>query len=160
MTKQRFDRGLTITLVCLVGLTGCAESGGKAAGNDPDWADQLPEPKSARPIMQAKLAHTERVLQGLAMEDFDLIRLNAHGLAELSRAADWHLHKTVAYERFSEMFRDDAAELMEMADQKKLEGATLAFMQLTMTCVKCHSYMRSEGLAHYGPSVGELVNAE
>jgi hypothetical protein len=142
---------IVLTWVVLAGalaLTGCAEDrikNGQSAGETLNPSG--PQIGGVRPIMKAKLANAQALLEGLTLEDFDKIRLNAHTLYELSQAAEWHVHKTVAYERFSTMFRENVSDLLQQAMKDNLEGATLAYLQMTMTCVKCHSYMRDEGLA-------------
>ena len=43
---------------------------------------------------------------------------------------------------FSNDFRRSAAELVEKAKQKNLDGAALSYVDLTLACVKCHKYVR------------------
>jgi hypothetical protein len=42
-------------------------------------------------------------------------------------------------------FRSANKSLVRMAQEKDLDGATLAFMQLTQSCVQCHKVLRDPG---------------
>ena len=59
-----------------------------------------------RNVMKAKLAHTQSILEGLALEDFDRIKRGAQNLSTLSRADSWNIHKTPEYVKFSKDFQD------------------------------------------------------
>jgi len=104
----------------------------------------------ARPIMRAKLAHAQGVLQALALEDFDAIASQAYSLAMLSKEADWQIHKTLPYIHYSEAFRKVCVSISHHAEKRDLHGVALDYLEMTMTCVKCHSYMRHEGLTDAG----------
>jgi len=110
-----------------------------------------PAPADIRTVMKAKLGHAQSVLEGLALENFAQIEQNAQALSALSRAAGWGVHDTPEYIKFSEDFRAIANSLAANAHAKKLEAATLDYLQLTMTCVKCHSHVRKVGVAR-GPA--------
>ncbi len=98
-------------------------------------------------VMKAKLAHTQSILEGLALEDFDRIRRSAQNLGVLSRADAWNIHKSVEYAKFSKDFQAVADSMVANANAKKLEAVALDYVQLTMLCVKCHSHTRKQGVA-------------
>jgi hypothetical protein len=50
--------------------------------------------------------------------------------------------RTPQYELFSNQFRKTAESLVKNAKAKNLDGAALDYFDLTMTCVKCHKYVR------------------
>ena len=99
-----------------------------------------------REMMRAKLAHAQAVLEGVARQDFDQVETNANSLHNLSTLTDWQVHRTMEYNQYSDEFRWNSRELARHAREKKLHAATLDYMSLTMTCVKCHDYMSREGL--------------
>ena len=140
------------TLALVVGCAGVPKSdpAPKAAVDDGPMpttvAEVGPGLPDARPIMQAKLVHAQSLLRGLASEDLKLVQANAYNLAMLSEEADWQVHKTLAYVTFSKEFKRNVMSLSKNAEKKNLQGATLDYMAMVMTCVKCHSYMRHEGL--------------
>lgn len=107
-------------------------------------ANQQPELKN---VMKIKLGHAQKVLEALAKEDFNAIEKNAEALSTLSRTDAWNIHQTPEYMRFSKDFQAVAASMAANAKAKKLEAATLDYVQLTMICVKCHTYTRNAGLA-------------
>lgn len=94
-------------------------------------------------LMQAKLDHSQALLEGLATEDFDSLKRHAHELNLLSLENDWNVIQTGEYRRLSEEFRRKATDLSSAAAKKNLDGATLAYVGLTMKCVECHKYVRT-----------------
>lgn len=107
----------------------------------------LPAQPDIRNVMKAKLAHAQSLLEGLAQEDFDKIHKAAQNLGTLSRADAWNVHKTIEYIKFSKDFQELADTLALDAKAKKLEACTLAYVQMTMLCVKCHTHTRKIGVA-------------
>lgn len=104
--------------------------------------DDDPPENKLRKFMRPKLEHAKQVLEGLALEDFDAIVQGAQQLSLLSREASWDVLQTPQYQLHSTDFRRAADALTEAAREKNLDGATLAFMQVTQRCVDCHKYMR------------------
>ncbi len=93
-------------------------------------------------LMDKKLKHSQQLLTGLALNDFKKIERNADELIEISRQAEWRAFKTPQYEVYSNDFRRVAAEMVENARKKNLDGAALNYVDMTLTCVKCHKYVR------------------
>ncbi len=93
-------------------------------------------------FMKAKLEHSQKVLEGLTMEDFDKIAKNAQEMSLLSQASTWQVLQTPEYHDRSVEFRRSVDGLTEMARKKNLEGAALAYVDVTMKCVSCHKYVR------------------
>jgi hypothetical protein len=93
-------------------------------------------------LMKRKLENSQKVLEGLALNNFDEISKHAQELISLSKQAEWKVLKTPDYELSSNEFRRSAAELVKNAKDKNLDGATLAYVDLTLTCVRCHKYVR------------------
>jgi cytochrome c556 len=93
-------------------------------------------------LMKRKLENSQKVLEGLALNNFDKIGKHADELISLSKQAEWKVLKTPEYELFSNEFRRSAAELVKNAKGKNLDGVTLAYVDLTFTCVRCHKYVR------------------
>jgi hypothetical protein len=99
-------------------------------------------PNEVSVFMKAKLTHSKNLIEGLALEDYDLLTKNAQQLALLSQESTWKVLQTVEYLRYSNEFRRSADGLRKAAQDKNLDGATLAYVQMTMNCVKCHKYVR------------------
>ncbi|MDA1049307.1 MAG: hypothetical protein O3C40_02355 [Planctomycetota bacterium] len=94
-------------------------------------------------FMHAKLAHSQSVLEGLAIENFDQIAKSAQSLTLLSEEAGWRVIQTAEYTRQSDLFRRNTRALTEAARKQNLDGCTLAFVQVTLNCVECHKHVRS-----------------
>lgn len=97
---------------------------------------------NTKEIMRLKLHYAQSVLEGIATENFVLIQANADKLYALSQSADWNLRRTPEYQRFTGDFSRQALALDKAAAQKNVEAATLAYFQLTASCVECHKYLR------------------
>jgi len=93
-------------------------------------------------FMRAKLAHSQNVLEGLATEDFDLIERGAQELSLASLDSSWQVLQTEDYVRQSAEFRRACDSLRDAAQRKNLDGATVAWMDVTLKCVQCHKYVR------------------
>lgn len=99
-------------------------------------------------FMKAKLEHSQKVLEGLTMEDFDKIAKHAQEMSLLSQASTWQVLQTPEYHDRSVEFRRSVEGLTEMARKKNLEGSALAYVDVTMKCVSCHKYVRKVRMAH------------
>jgi len=101
--------------------------------------------------MRQKLEHSKNLLEGLATEDFALIAKNATAMRELSEDARWRVSPNANYLRLSNEFQDLADEMADKAKERNLDGATLAYVKLTMNCIKCHKLVRDKRLISIGP---------
>jgi cytochrome c556 len=106
------------------------------------------EPKpDLKDFMRVKLKHSQLVLQGLVLEDFDAIAKNSQEMSLLSLAETWQVLQTPEYIDYSRKFRAAADALTDAAKKRNLERATLAFNQVTTKCVECHKYVRGIRMA-------------
>lgn len=101
-------------------------------------------------FMRAKLEHSQKVLEGLSLEDFDKIAKHAQEMSLLSQASTWQVLQTPEYHDRSVEFRRTVDALTEAAKKKNLEGAALAYVEATMKCVSCHKYVRKVRMARIG----------
>lgn len=95
-------------------------------------------------FMRAKLGHSQHVLEGLTLADFDLIARGAKELSLASQASSWEVLQTADYARQSSEFRRSCDLLHRAASEKNLDGAALAWMEVMMKCIQCHKYVRDE----------------
>jgi cytochrome c556 len=93
-------------------------------------------------FMKAKLVHAEKVLEGLATEDFDLIVKHSQAISLLCQDELWSVVKTVEYHERSKEFQRSVNAITEAARQKNLDAAALAYVNTTLSCVNCHKYVR------------------
>ncbi len=93
-------------------------------------------------FMKRKLDNSRDIVSGLATEDFDLIARSAQDIMLLSQESGWNVIQSEAYLRMSSEFRTSAERLRDKAHEKNLDGTTLAFFEVTLSCVRCHKYIR------------------
>ncbi len=110
-------------------------------------ADQGPKPDNVAAFMQLKLTHAQKVLEGIALEDFDEIAKHSQAMGLLAQDENWRVYQTPEYREHSADFQRTAAKLTKAALDKNLDGAALAYLQLTMGCVNCHKYTRGVRIA-------------
>ncbi len=93
-------------------------------------------------FMRAKLVHSQKVIEGLTTENFEMIAKNAQEMSLLSQATTWQVLQTPGYMQRSGEFRRSVDALTEAAKKQNLDGATLAYVDVTLKCVECHKYVR------------------
>ncbi len=115
------------------------------------------KPNEVSTFMRAKLEHSKKAIEGLALEDFPLIARESQELSLLSQATNWQVLQTAEYLQQSAEFRRTADALTEAAREKNLDGAALRYVELTMKCVSCHKYVRKVKLASIPASADPIV---
>lgn len=132
----------TLCIVCLLGgvLAGGASFTSPAA-------EEVDDDEAVKAFMHAKLDAAQKVLEGLVTERFGVIRQGADRMLVMSRSAEWHVHKTPAYAQHSAEFQNAAERVKKAAREEELDAASLAYLQLTMSCINCHKYARSIKIA-------------
>lgn len=92
--------------------------------------------------MVAKLKCSQKLLEGLAMADYDKIVSNTEELIQLTKTEEWQSIKTPRYEIHNNEFRRTAENVIQKAKLKNIDGVTLAYFEMVMSCVRCHEYVR------------------
>lgn len=111
-----------------------------------------------RDFMRAKLEHSQKILEGLATEDYPLIEKHAQELSLISQAEMWQVVQTPEYLQHSTEFRRATQALSKAAEDKNIDGAALAYMEVTLKCVNCHKYVRKVRMASFvEPSLSEQL---
>jgi hypothetical protein len=109
---------------------------------DQPKSDSPPLPEEAK-IMQAKLKHSQVLLDALAREDYKKLNEHAAALVQISDLETFlRAYKTDKYRIYAVQFKESVEMLAARAKEKNLDGATLAYADMTLTCVKCHNYIR------------------
>jgi len=114
------------------------------AGKAPAPAAQQPQRTRAE-FMRQKLEFSKNLLEGLAMENYETIAKSAKALRLLSQAAEWEvptIPNATDYVAFTTDFQRIADDLSKQAKAKNIDGATIAYVKLTMNCVECHKFVR------------------
>jgi hypothetical protein len=117
-----------------------------AVGEQGQKSDGLKQQLSVS-LMRSKLEHSKNVLGGLTTGDFEAIRKEAKAMRNLTVLERWFRADTPRYKAQLNVFWFANDALIQAADEKNLDGAALAYTQLTLSCVNCHKYVRSETTA-------------
>ena len=143
---RRMGWGSVFVLAAWVAVASARVGGASETGGDRLTAE----------VMREKLALSQQALKGLALQDYALMRSASDRLVKLSHASGWSARQTPEYELFTTEFRRAAAEMSRAAAEKNMDGATLAYTQMTVSCVSCHKYLRGGR----GPATGTPARAE
>ena len=110
-------------------------------------ADQSRRSRVAKEFMRDKLELSQQTLEGLAMEDYDLIIAKGTKLSAMTKEANWKLFENPDYDQQSRLFRRQVDAMVKAAKDKNLDAATLAYVRMTMSCVDCHKLVRGKLVA-------------
>lgn len=93
--------------------------------------------------MEKKLRYSTNILAGLVEEDFDKILKNSSLLNKLGERK-WLENESPRYRAQNQVFWTTADSLTRAAEEKNIDGATLAYTQMTVSCVNCHKVIRKK----------------
>lgn len=99
-------------------------------------------PNQVAAFMVRKLDFASEALAGITTDDLRRTAAAAKRLELLTQEAGWSVIQTEEYARLSEAFRGSAAEMAEAAEAGQADRAVLAYLDVTMHCVKCHRKLR------------------
>jgi hypothetical protein len=125
----------TFPVACFLMLTTCSAPAVK--GQD---ASEKNQPTSY--WMQKKLEYSKNILAGIAVADFDKIVQNAESMRRLSTIEGFIRGRTPGYRTQLQIFEQSADEIIRQGQKDNVDGAALAFTQLTINCVNCHKQIR------------------
>lgn len=108
------------------------------AGDVPNVA---PDTKQAA-LMRAKLASTQRIVDGLVSKDFGDIHKGAEELIKICKASDWQTHEDEAYQHHRRELHLQAEKMMAAAARENLDGAAYSYINALTTCISCHDHCR------------------
>jgi hypothetical protein len=94
-------------------------------------------------FMRLKMEPAKLILEGIATENYDLIASSAQQVQLLTLDEKWNVMQTEEYLRDSDEFQRSVQLVRDNAKNRNLDGATLAYMQMTLNCIKCHRDMRT-----------------
>ncbi len=107
------------------------------------WAQsQEPGSEPLKPFMHMKLEPAKKILEGIALEDYEVINSSAQRINALTFDANWMTIQTEEYRQHSQDFQRSLTALSQAAKKKNLEMVTLGYMQMTLQCVQCHRALR------------------
>jgi hypothetical protein len=133
-------RKMTCALVIAALTLGAATLSGHGQGPKKD--EPKPDEKKVKELMRKKLEYSQKVLEGLALNDLDKVAKNAEELKRVRKEAAWRVIPTAEYELWGDEFNRSLDGMIKAAKDKNLEKAKLDFLGMTMSCFHCHTYVR------------------
>lgn len=105
--------------------------------------DKAEDPKDKASLwMKHKLDATQKVLEGMTRGDYEQIEKNAQGMQLMGYLEEWARADLPEYKAQLRAFDYASGEIIRAAKDKNLDGVTLAYTQLTISCVQCHKVVR------------------
>jgi hypothetical protein len=95
-------------------------------------------------LMKAKAGYAHRLLDAVVMADLETARDQAFRLKAVAETADWNVLDTEEYAQATEAFVRATDNLLRAASSRKTEAAALAYVEVTLSCVHCHQYVRTQ----------------
>lgn len=116
--------------------------------SNPPSADKKDEPASALSrFMRQKLQASNLILEGLCTEDLKMVSEGSASLMKMSTQEKWRVSNDIMYRRYSTEFVNAVEELQKEAEDNNMDGTSMAWVNVTMKCLKCHEWVRNTVLA-------------
>ena len=103
-------------------------------------------PATAR-VMREKLGHSQKILEAILTSNFGLLERESAALARVTKNPAWMVLKGPEYLRQSEAFLKALEALDVAAKEHDLDRAAERYTALTMTCFRCHRYVKDQRIA-------------
>lgn len=107
------------------------------------WMLEAVSQSPVETLMKAKAGYAHRLLDAVVMADLETARDQAFRLKAVAETADWNVLDTEEYAQATEAFIDATDNLLQAASSRKSEAAALAYVEVTLSCVHCHQYVRA-----------------
>ena len=115
---------------------------------DENSADKQDEPDPAlKKFMRQKLHASNQILEGLCTEDLEMVSDGSDTLMKMSGEEHWRVSNDIMYRRYSTEFMHAVEELQQEAKDNDMNGTSMAWVNVTMKCLKCHEWVRNIILA-------------
>jgi hypothetical protein len=132
-----------VVIVFVVALLGPVLLGvGVKAAQPAKQAPKQEAKPDAAALMKKKLTHAQKLLEGIALADLTKVGDNAGDLMAISKQVEFQILKTPRYELYTNDFRRALEDIQSGVKQRNLDAATLGYLDLTMSCVRCHKHIR------------------
>jgi cytochrome c556 len=92
--------------------------------------------------MDVKVKESQKVFVALAKADFESIRESTQKLKTLNNLEGFVRRGAPGYRTQMRAFEFAVNDIEQNAKLKNIEGVTLGFNQLTLSCVNCHKQIR------------------
>lgn len=92
-------------------------------------------------LMKAKAGYAHRLLDAVVLGDVETVREQAFRLKAVAETADWNVMSTPEYVRESDAFLRGTEALLQAAAADNRDAVALAYVEVTLSCVRCHRYV-------------------
>lgn len=101
------------------------------------------QPGERQRFMRQKLSMVNKIVEGLATEDFDMVARGGKELAELAESAMWVSDRDPYYGHYSSNFQQAVRGLIDAANSESASKVTFAYVHVTFSCTACHQHVRN-----------------
>ncbi|MCA9062901.1 MAG: hypothetical protein KDA96_07575 [Planctomycetaceae bacterium] len=105
------------------------------------------EENALQKFMRQKLVASTNVLEGLVTDELTMVSDGADVLLKMGREEKWRASNDMIYHRYSVEFEQAVKEMKDEAEAQSIEGTSLAWINVTMKCLKCHEWVRNTIIA-------------
>ena len=144
------SKSFSILALAMIAGAGWALLAPKPATSQDKPKKEVPDAKldlETSKFMRRKLEASGQILEGLTIEDADLIIKGAKILVELSAAEKFQVQHDVVYRQFSGEFQRTAKGLLAAAEKKNYDAVALKWVDTTMKCLEFHKVVRGMHIA-------------
>lgn len=112
-----------------------SEARGSKAGDPQDKASLW---------MRHKLVASQKILEGMTRADYEMIEKNAAAMQVMGHLEAWVRADRPEYKAQLHAFEHANGAIVFAAKDRNLDGVTIAYTQLTISCVQCHKLIRDK----------------
>lgn len=98
-------------------------------------------------FMRQKMQASNLILEGLCTDDLKLVTDGTQTLLKMPSEAKWRVSNDMMYRRYSTEFMQAVEELQKEAESNDIDSASMAWVNVTMKCLKCHKWVRNPVIA-------------
>lgn len=92
-------------------------------------------------LMRQKLDLSEKLLEAVVTSNWLELGRRSRSLEQLTNDPAWAVLNMPEFGRRSAAFAQAARDLVEAAEKRDEEATPLAYLSLTLSCVRCHQYV-------------------
>jgi hypothetical protein len=133
-------------LLCFVIVTisslGAVQGNAQESKSDDVAAPTVTDDQPMSVWMAKKLEYSKDILEALTAGRYEDIEKHAEQMRVIGKIEGFVRGRSSSYKTHLQTFDLATRELKRQARTKNIEGATLAFHQLTTSCVNCHQSLR------------------
>lgn len=107
-------------------------------------------------LMQQKLKHAQDLLSALALSDFNEMIGHSRELQRISLEARWSQPPSLDYAAFGDDFRNALDRVITAAEKRNVDNAALGYVEVVLTCVRCHEIVRKGEAIARGTDPGDF----